>query len=200
MRTETQADARRGFATGEFVVLRPALESDLPELTKLLAANPADLEPEPWTIQRITKEFNDADGDIPGLWGKEQRYFTIAISDGTVVGFLKEKRGDDGRSCWNRLYIGEHIPNRTDLCADAAKTYLAYKCKWHNPTRIAFDALELEVSLTQGLELAGFELEMAMDQLLLYQGKPATYCCYAWLSEEVLRLWLDDGPVAGEGE
>jgi RimJ/RimL family protein N-acetyltransferase len=200
MTNGVMAQPERGFATGELVVLRPVLEEDLPELAQLLAANPCDNKQQPWTLHRLKKEFEDKDSPNSGCWGEEQRLFTVARQTGEVVGFIKEQKESNVPLFWNRLYIGEPHPDRHELGVDAAKAYLAYKCRWYNPPRITFDAVRAEPGVAEYLAAAGFELEIVFEELMLYRGQPTAYCGYTWFSDYLKQHIADDGPVAGEEE
>jgi RimJ/RimL family protein N-acetyltransferase len=192
----TPTAAERGFAVGEHVVLRPVLEKDLPELAKLLAANPCDDKPQPWTLQRLKQKFEDK--DHPGLWGKSEHYFAVVRKAGGLVGFLKEHDEHGSAMYWNRLYIDEHCADRDTLGPDVIKAYMAYKRKWHNPRRVAFDVLRPEPGLGAWLEASGFERDVTFERYMTYLGQPEALCVYSWLSDEVRRNLADDGPVAGE--
>ena len=61
------ASTERGFVEGEHIVLRPVLEKDLEQLAPLMAQNPCERKPTPWTLQRLKKKFEDEKD--PGLWG-----------------------------------------------------------------------------------------------------------------------------------
>lgn len=192
----TSTTGERGFAVGEHVVLRPVLEKDLPELAKLLAANPCEEKPAPWTLQRLKKKFEDK--DEPGLWGKNERYFTVVRLAGGVVGFLLEREEHRNGAYWNRLYIDESLSDRAVIGSDSIAAYLAYKRKWHNPRRIAFDALRCEPGISEWLSAAGFECELAFERMLLHRGQQEALCVYSWLCDEIINNLADDGPVAGE--
>jgi len=185
-----------GFAEGEHVVLRPVLEADLPELAKLLAANPCDSKPQPWSLQRLKKRFEDKDD--PGLWGKDERYFAVVRKTGGIVGFLREACEWKDGMYWNRLYIGEEHGDRDALGRDTVASYLAYKRKWHAPRRISFDVLRVEPGIGEWLSQAGFACEVTFELSMLYRGQPEALCVWAWLSDEVRSNLADDGPVAGE--
>jgi hypothetical protein len=198
MTYSTETIPERGFATGELVVLRPVLEDDLPELAMLLAANCCEDKPQPWTLHRVKKLFEDKDSDLPGLWGEHTHYFAVVRNSGGLVGFLRETNEEKNDLYWNRLYIGERHADRDELGPDAAKAYLAYKQKWSTPWRITFETVQGEPGVAHWLEAAGFELEIEYDCLQLHQGQPKAHCCYTWWSEFVLARRVDDGPVAGE--
>lgn len=198
----TEQTTTTGFAIGESIVLRPVLEDDLPELAKLLAANCCEDKPQPWSLQRVKKLFEDKDSETPGLWGEALRYFAVVRASGGLVGFLRESIEEWGETrsnmFWNRLYIGEQHADRDELGVDAARAYLAYKQKWHVPWRITFEVIEGEPGVASWLEAAGFELEIVFDCLLLHQGQAKAYNCYTWWNEFVRSRRADDGPVAGE--
>jgi hypothetical protein len=194
----TQNEQERGFAKGQHVVLRPVLEKDLPELAKLLAADPCDEKPQPWTLARMKKLYEDKEKDDSGLWSKVKRYFAVVRKTGGLVGFLKESDEWGAGFFWNRLQMAEALEDRDQLGRDAIAAYVAYKRKWHNPRRISFDVLQGEAGLPGWLAAAGFELDVTWTHQLQHAGRPAALCLYAWLSDEIRNNLADDGPVAGE--
>jgi len=192
----TETKPERGFCTGGHVVLRPVKEQDLPELARLLAENPFEREPLPWTYQRLKQKFEDK--EKPGLWEDRTHYFTIVRKTGGVVGFLHESEDFNPGVCWNRLHIDEAAADRDLLGPDAIWAYLEYKRRWHNPHRLSFNILRPEEDKAGWLTQAGFELELVMERVLLYRGVPEAECLYTWLSPQALANRADDGPVAGE--
>jgi hypothetical protein len=187
-----------GFAEGAHVVLRPVMEGDLPELAKLLAANPCDDNPLPWTLQRLKKKFEDK--DEPGLWGKSDRYFAVVRLTGGLAGFLRERQDQGSNVYWNQFYIDAGIEDYLAAGCDALAAYLAYKRKWSNPPRVSFEILSRQHELAEILAASVFEFEIALDNWMLHSGQPDSLHVYSWLSDEVLRNLADDGPVAGEEE
>jgi len=196
--TSQQAEMERGFAMGKHVVLRPVLEKDLPELAKLLAADPCDEKPQPWTLARLKKLYEDKEKDDSGLWSKAKRYFAVVRKTGGLVGFLKESEDWGAGFFWNRLQLAETLDDRDQLGRDAIAAYVAYKRKWHNPRRISFDVLQGEAGLPDWLAAAGFVLDVTLTHQLQHAGRPAALSLYAWLSDEIRNNLADDGPVAGE--
>jgi len=187
-----EAKTEKGFAEGEHVVLRPVLEDDLPELAKLMAENPGEREPTPWTHQRLKKKFEDK--KEPGLWGKRERYYVIVRKSGGVVGLLREEDDYNRGIYWNELHVADALADRDQLGRDVAATYLAYKQRWHDPLRISFDLLRVEKTKIAWLEACGFELELTQERSVLYRGKPEARCFYTWLSETLLNAphWEED--------
>ena len=57
-----------------------------------------------------------------------------------------------------------------------------------------------ETAKAEWLKLAGFELELTMERVMLYRGVPEAECVYTWISPEALANCADDGPVAGENQ
>ena len=188
----------RGFCEGEHVVLRPVREADLPELARLLAENPYEREPLPWTHQRLKQKFEDK--EKPGLWEDEKRIFAIARKSGGLVGFVRENQDWSPTICWNAMHVDQAAPDRDVLGLDALKAYLKYKRKWHNPQRLSYSILRPETAKAEWLKLAGFELELTMERVMLYRGVPEAECVYTWISPEALANCADDGPVAGENQ
>lgn len=195
-----EAQPERGFTAGELVVLRPVKEADLSVLARLLAENPYDREPEPWTLQRLKQKFEDK--DKPGLWDDQKgRYFTIARRSGGVVGYLYEEFEWAHRGIlWNRFYLGQDLPDRDALGRDALQAYFAYKQRWHDPLRIAFSIASVQPQEAQWLADAGYELELTLPDAVLYRGEPASELLYSWISPQLLARLSDDGPVAGEDD
>lgn len=191
------ATEERGFAAGELVVLRPVQETDLAELAQLLAENPYDRHPQPWTPQRLKQKFEDK--DKPGLWQERERYFSVVRKTGGVVGFIHEEDNDGHTGMWwNSLHIAAALPDREALGRDMLAAYIAYKRRWHNPLRIEFSLAACELDEARWLEEAGFELEVALDDAVLYQGRPQAELVYSWISDYVRQLHDNGGPVAGE--
>jgi RimJ/RimL family protein N-acetyltransferase len=187
----------RGFAQGALVVLRPVREEDLPELARLLAENPFDREPLPWTHQRLKQKFEDK--EEPGLWGKRKRYFAVVRLSGGMVGFIfEEEEWGDSTVCWNRFHVGGRLEDRDALGRDALAAYLAYKRRWNDLRRISFSIGGVEEAKAQWLRDCGFAWEITLEQAVLHQGQPVAEVIYSWVSERVLELRVDDGPVAGE--
>lgn len=195
-KTETSLIAGKGFTAGEHVVLRPPVENDLQALADLLAENPCDESPTPWTHQRLKKKFEDK--EEPGLWGRSERYFTVARRTGEVVGFLLERMDDNRGMYWNGFHIAEALEDRDALGPDALKAYMDYKLKWHNPLRISFDVIEPEVQKASWLEQQDYHCEIRLERRMLYRGRPVDQCIYSWLSEQLLNAPGDPHRVAGE--
>ena len=105
----------RGFCEGEHVVLRPVREADLPELARLLAENPYEREPLPWTHQRLKQKFEDK--EKPGLWEDEKRIFAIARKSGGLVGFVRENQDWSPTICWNAMHVDQAAPDRDAVIA-----------------------------------------------------------------------------------
>lgn len=187
----------RGFAQGEYVILRPVLAADLRELARLLAENPFDHEPQPWTHQRLKQSFEDK--DKPGLWDERTRYFAIVRQQGGVVGFIfEEDDGGHGGMWWNRFHICLAPADRDALGRDALATYFAYKQRWHDPLRISFSIAGCETQKAQWLSAAGYELEIEHPHAVWHEGRPATEMVFCWFNPRLLEQHADDGPVAGE--
>jgi len=190
-----QAQPERGFATGEHIVIRPVLADDLPDLARLLAENPYEHEPLPWTYQRLKRKYEDK--DKPGLWSHNSRTYTVACKQGGVAGFIRESVDEDSKH-WCGLHIGLAEPDRDAVGRDVAATYLAFKQRWQRPRRISFALLLAEEQKCQWLEAAGFELELAFKRAYLHQGRPATVVYYTWCAEWALAMRAEPCPVAGE--
>lgn len=194
METTTTA-TERGFATGEHVVLRPVLETDLAELAKLMAENPYAPEPTPWTYQRLKKKFEDK--DKPGLWDREDRTYAVVRRQGGVVGFIHEETEKDTKH-WCELHIAMHEPDCDILGRDMVAAYLAYKQRWYRPRRISFALLLLEHQKVAWLTAAGFERELVFEQSVLHQGRPVALAFFTWIADWALASRGERHKVAGE--
>jgi len=194
---QSPATPERGFAEGEYVILRPVLEADLPELAKLLAENPYDRKPQPWTLQRLKQKFEDK--DKPGLWEERERYFAVVRKKGGLVGFLHEEQGGAFSSMlWNCFHISLALTDRNEVGPDMLRAYFAYKQRWHDPQRIGFSISSVQPDEAQWLAAAGYELELIIPHAVLYRGEPASELVFSWISPRLLAMLSDDGPVAGE--
>ena len=178
METTTNT-TERGFATGKHIVLRPVLETDLTELARLMAENPA--ETLPWTPQRLKKKFEDK--SEPGLWGKSQRYFSIVRLNGGVVGYLTERESKQAGIFWCFVHVADRLVDRDELGRDLVSAYLEYKQKWHNPLRISFEILGCESAKAAWLKAGAFELELTCERMVMQMGRPESICTYAWYSD-----------------
>jgi len=196
METTTNT-TERGFASGEHVVIRPVLESDLKELAQLMAENPYAREQVPWTYQRLKNKFEDK--DKPGLWDREDKTYTVVRKSGGVVGYINE-RTSDGQMCWCALHIGSSIDERDALGADLVAAYLAYLKRWHRPRRISFALLQLEEQKTRWLTSAGFEQELVFERAYLNQGRAVALAYYTWCADWALAQRAERCPVPGENE
>jgi len=188
-------EKEKGFAEGEHVVLRPVLEDDLRELAQLMAENPYEHEPTPWTYQRLKKKFEDK--DQPGLWERENKVYSVVRKSGGLIGFLKEaaERGD---MYWCILHLGESLPDRDALGLDLVATYLAYQQRWGKPRRISFDLLLIEEQKVQWLEGAGFERELVFERSVLYRGEPVAVGYYTWIADWALARRAERVLAPGE--
>ena len=188
-------EKEKGFAQGELVVLRPVLEDDLRELAQLLAENPYEQEPTPWTYQRLKKKFEDKEN--PGLWERTKKTYCVVRKSGGVVGFIQESR-DRGDMYWCTLHVAERLPDRDALGNDLVATYLAYKQRWRKPRRISFALLLVEEPKTQWLETAGFGCELAFERSALYRGEPVALVFYTWVADWALALRAERNLAPGE--
>jgi hypothetical protein len=192
-----QLQQERGFATGEHVVIRPVLESDLKDLAQLLAENPYCAEQVPWTFQRLKKKFEDK--DKPGLWDHENKTYSVVRKRGGVVGYLKENSGDN-QMYWCELHIGDRSSDRNALGTDLVATYLAYKERWHRPRRISFALLLLEEQKAQWLTAAGFEQELVFERAYFHQGQTVALAYFTWCADWALAMRAEQHPVMGEDD
>ena len=174
----------KGFATGEHVVLRPVLEDDLAALAVLLANNPGEPDRQPWTHQRLKKQFDDE--KEPGLWGKSTRVLAALRKDtGEVIGYLKERRDDNPGVVWAWLHVADGTAERETLGPDIIRAFLAFKQRWHDPLRISFDVLGCEADKARWLDGCGFPLEVRRERMVLWLGQPQAVCTHTWYSERL---------------
>jgi len=184
-----------GHAAGEHIVIRPVLVDDLRDLAQLLAENPYEDEPLPWTYQRLKKKYEDKEN--PGLWSHNAKTYTVARKQGGITGFIRESI-DAGAKLWCGLHLGMDIPDRDALGGDSVATYLAFKQTWQRPRRISFALLLAEEQKCRWLAAAGFELELVFKRAHIYLGKPATLAYYTWCADWALAMRAEPCPVPGE--
>jgi hypothetical protein len=190
--TETKTDypqpPERGLAFGELVALRPVLADDLPALARLMAANPAEPERQPWTVTRLQKKF--ADEKAPGLWNRNDRLYHFIVArreDGAVVGYLREKQDWHGGMYFNHIHVAEQLADWQVLLRDALTTYRSFKQQWLEMLRISFDILGCEEEKAQCLEAAGYGLEVRLERMHLWHGQPQARLTHTWMSERLER-------------
>jgi RimJ/RimL family protein N-acetyltransferase len=179
---------RRGLAFGEHTALRPVLEDDLPALAKLMAENPAEPERQPWTLQRLKARFDDKDN--PGLWSSKDKlrlHVIVRSGGGEVVGYLREHEDWHGGVYYNHIHVNEQLAGWQGLLRDALRTYRSYKCEWFAVLRISYDILGCEEEKAQCLESEGYALELRMERMYLWLGKPQARCTHTWISERLER-------------
>lgn len=182
-----QQTTTSGFASGAQVTLRPVLESDLPQLAALLAANPGEPERLPWTPQRLKHKYEDK--ATAGLWDSKnsQRMYTVLRSEGAaVVGYLREREDWSHGVYWCHLHLDDSLPDLQVLLADVLHAYRDYKLAWSDPLRISFDILECESGKAQQLTAAGFVLELRRERMVLWLGRPQAICTHTWISDKLL--------------
>lgn len=174
----------KGFAEGEHTVLRPVLEEDLAALAPLLAGNPGEPDRLPWTQQRLKKKFDDE--KEPGLWGKSMRMLTaVRREGGEVVGYVKEQKDENPGVFWAYMHVADGAADRNSLGPDMLAAYLAYKQRWHDPFRVAFNILGCETDKAGWLEQCDFPLELRRERMVMWLGKPEAICTHAWYSERL---------------
>ena len=193
--TETN-NTVKGFAYGEHTVLRPVVEDDLRELARLMAENPYDGVPVPWTHQRLKKKFEDKDN--PGLWGQSARVFAVLRKSSGLVGYLREREDSNRGVFWNYFHIAEELPDRAGLGVDVLSAYLGFKRDWHNPLRISFDVVRPEEDKAAWLRDTGFELELTQERKVLHLGQPEAVCTYTWFSAELKQSPGWDDPATAD--
>jgi RimJ/RimL family protein N-acetyltransferase len=179
------------FISGELTRLRPVLEADLPALAPLLAEAPLgfSFEREPWTLQRLTKRFEDEKS--PGLWSARKRYYMVTDTAGTPVGALFEEVGRLGGS-EILFHVALARPDRDALGPDMLRAFLAYKCSWQNCPRLESAVLEPQAAERAWLAACGFEHEIHCAEAWLHQGRYVGLEIYAWLAQ-----WVQANRAAG---
>lgn len=191
----TTTAMERGFAEGELVVLRPVKEDDLRPLAQLMAENPYEHDPTPWTHQRLKQKFEDK--EKPGLWERESKVYSVVRKIGDVVGYIREATQWENM-CWCELHIHDGLADRDEHGRDLLATYLRYKQRWHKPRRISFALLMLEEQKIGWLTAAGFEQELVFDAAALHLGEPVAIAYFTWIADWALALRAEPQAVAGE--
>jgi hypothetical protein len=186
----------QGHATGAQIVLRPVLEPDLAELWPVLAQNPYEYEPTPWTHQRLKQKFENK--EEPGLWGRLEKYYTVVRKQGGVVGFLRQEVEDNIQITWNTFHLAAGVEDSAELYRDILRTFRAHHQRWSAPLRISFITGSKEQAKHAALEAEDFMREIVFERTHYYQGELVDDVIHTWLSPDLDTLGADDGPVAGE--
>jgi hypothetical protein len=194
--TDESTHVEQGFTAGRHVVLRPVLDSDLEELWPILAQNPYEYEPLPWTHQRLKQKFEDK--EELGLWGSNEKYYAVVRSQGGLVGFLREEGEGNPRITWNTFHLGAAIADREELYRDLLTAFRAYHERWSHALRISFITGGSEREKHSALEASGYAKEIVFERSHYYLGELADEMVHTWCSAEIEALGTDDGPVAGE--
>ena len=190
--SEPTAYATPQFVDGQLTRLRPVLDADLPAMARLMAeaARGFSWEREPWTVQRLGKEFEDE--KKPGLWHRDKRFFAITDHAGALVGVLMEEQERSGRADIE-LHIAKSRTDRDALGPDALATYVEYKRSWQHCPRISTCVLEVQVAERAWLLACGFTHEMHCAEAWLYQGQVVAFDIYAWIPQWVRDNRAPDG-------
>lgn len=178
------ASTRRGFVEGEHIVLRPVLEKDLEQLAPLMAQNPCERKPTPWTLQRLKKKFEDEKD--PGLWGSGEKYYVAVRKAGGVVGFLVQ-RGQN-RVYWITVHVDDNIADRDAVGMDILKAYESLMMDWHDPVRIGCEIIEPEAAKAGWLKDCGYELEVVFERMQMWLGEPVAVHHYGWIAPAYREL------------
>jgi hypothetical protein len=181
-----------GFIGGTLTKLRPVLEPDLPALARLMSEAPRGFswEREPWTAQRLKKEFEDE--KEPGLWGRTKRVFAVTTLDGTLVGVLREELERLG-AVDLELHIAQEHPDRAALGRDALAAYVEYKRGWQYTPRIGITLLEFQDQEREWALAAGFEHDLRCREAWLHRGEYIAFDVYAWRPDWVKANRAPDG-------
>jgi hypothetical protein len=182
--TDNNVNTERGFAEGAHIVLRPVLEKDLLELAPLMAQNPCERKPTPWTLQRLKKKFED--DKEPGLWGKGEKFYVAVRRTGGVVGFLIQ-RGDN-RVFWITVHVDDKLEDRDALGLDLLRAYESLMMDWHDPVRIGCEIIRPEIAKAGWLKQAGYELEVVFEKMQMYLGEAVAVEHYGWIAPAYREL------------
>jgi hypothetical protein len=180
------------FIAGSLTKLRPVLEADLPGLARLMAEAPRGFscERQPWTLQRLRKQFEDE--KHPGLWGSKHRIFAITDRDGALVGAVREELERLG-SVDLELHIAAGHPQRDALGRDALATYVEYKRGWQYTPRIGLKLLEFQQAEREWAQACGFAFDLRAEEAWLHQGRFIAFEIYAWHPDWVKANRAPDG-------
>lgn len=182
--TSNAEQSERGLVTGEHIVLRPVLARDLEQLVRLLAQNPCERMPKPWTLQRLKKKFEDE--KEPGLWGRREKWYVAVRPAGEVVGLLIQ-RGQE-RVYWVTLHVDDDIADRDAVGVDLLRAYESLMTAWHDPVRIGCEILAPEESKAGWLRELGYELEVVFERMLMWHGEPTAVHQYGWIAPAFREL------------
>jgi RimJ/RimL family protein N-acetyltransferase len=173
------AGQAQAMATGEHIRLRAVLEEDLERLAALLAESPRPREPQPWTEQRLRKQF-EAEKTL-GLWTEKRRfYLAVRLGDGQVVGYLDERKQRVCRDLHFHVFDGE--PDRDELGRDMLAAYMRLTLDWYEQVRIEAWVPACEQQAQQWLVDAGFQLEVVFEEMFMYQGRPEAEQLWGWIN------------------
>jgi hypothetical protein len=180
-----QPDGRpRGFVTGEHLLLRPVLKTDLPALAGLLAEDPLPPKRGPWSLAKLEKLFDTA--DEPGLWGKEQRFFIVLDrQDGQPLGYVFEE-SEHWPGMFRAHYgLAKAVASGSTLGSELVRLHLDHLKAWLAPRRVMCNLLDCETDRPQWLLAQGFAADYLAPRHQWYLGRAVGLQQYVWLSDEL---------------
>jgi hypothetical protein len=159
----------RGHAYGELLILRPVLRADLPALAGMLAENPLPHKPGPWTLQRLTKAYEDE--KKPGLWNEQWRIYIAVDGGGRACGYARES------SYWvPGLYRAEYWialthPQRDSAGIELVQLHSALLRDWNAARRINTRALTEDDQRREWFAACGFGLDYVEPDCVWQLGR-----------------------------
>lgn len=174
----------RGFERGERLTLRPVQTGDLAQLAAVMAEDPLPHRQQPWTLDRLKKEFEDEKS--PGLWSDTARMFVAVLEDGTVAGYVEENPQAWLHALLLYLHVLDGLPEREALGQELVDLHLAYRRRWYNDSLLLIDVVEPDQAKAEWLKRAGFSFEMRMERSALFLGRAVARDTYSLFSAERL--------------
>lgn len=192
------ADGRpRGFITGEQLVLRPVLRSDLPALAGMLAEDPLPPKRGPWSLTKLEKLFDTA--DEPGLWGKEFRFFIVLDAQhGGPLGYVFEESEHWPGTFRTHYWLAEGVAQRADRGPELVRLHVEYLIAWLAPRRMVVNLLDCEMDRPRWLLASGFTADYLARRQQWHQGRAVGLQQYVWLSDELRAqpAWSSGEPAS----
>ena len=172
------------LAKGELVRLRGVQEQDLTRLAQLMAEAPLlDENPQPWTAQRLRKQFEDE--KEPGLWGRTTRVFSVVDAGGEVVGFIKDYNRPPNFRVF--FHVEDNNERRDETGRDLLAAYMRMLRDWSDPVRVEVQILAVETEKAAWLAEQGFKLDVTVDEAFMYRGEAVGWQFWGWVNPRVLE-------------